>query len=109
MDLMVLAEIQVRSSLPDRQPALPNARHAPSPTVALGRKPVLGFGLHGSRASLQSVSSIDAAVGEQAFAGGDEDAGGERVNRSTDLVRRREGWGDTEVAVGRTTALGKGR
>src|SRR3984893_2059393 len=57
---------------------------------------------------LQSVSSIDAAVGEQAFAGGDEDAGGERVNRCTDLVCRREGWGDTDVTVARITAVGKG-
>jgi hypothetical protein len=35
-------------------------------------------------------SRVDAAIGEQAFRGCDEDAGGERIDRRADLVRRRE-------------------
>ena len=36
------------------------------------------------------VSRVDAAIGKQAFGGCDEDAGGERIDRRADLVRRRE-------------------
>jgi hypothetical protein len=37
-----------------------------------------------------AVSRVDAAIGEQAFRGCDEDAGGERIDRRADLLRRRE-------------------
>jgi hypothetical protein len=37
-----------------------------------------------------AVSRVDTAIGEQAFGGCDEDAGGERIDRRADLVRRRE-------------------
>jgi hypothetical protein len=36
------------------------------------------------------VSRVNAAIGEQALRGGDQDASGERVDRGADLVRRRE-------------------